>query len=51
MKPSGPVARRYAKALHALAGEAGRAEAVADELSRFAGLLMIGWATWIIAFS
>ena len=39
MKPSGPVARRYAKALHALAGEAGRAEAVADELSRFAGLL------------
>ena len=39
MKPSAPVARRYAKALHGLAAEAGRAEAIADELSRFAGLL------------
>ena len=39
MKAGAPVARRYAKALHALAAEARRADAVADELASFAQFL------------
>jgi F-type H+-transporting ATPase subunit delta len=39
VKAGAPVARRYAKALHALAAEARRAEAVADELGQFEQLL------------
>lgn len=39
MKAAAPVARRYAKALHGLAAEARRAEAVAEELARFEQLL------------
>jgi F-type H+-transporting ATPase subunit delta len=39
VRPSAPVARRYAKALYGLAREAGHPEPVADELERFAGLL------------
>jgi len=39
VKRDAAVARRYARALHALASEARRAEAVADELARFDQLL------------
>lgn len=39
MKRDAGVARRYARALHALASEARRAEAVADELATFQELL------------
>ncbi|HEY7138618.1 MAG TPA: ATP synthase F1 subunit delta [Methylomirabilota bacterium] len=39
MKRDAAVARRYARALHALASEARRAEAVADELAAFDQLL------------
>ena len=39
MKQDAPVARRYARALHALAHEARRAEPVADELATFEQLL------------
>ena len=39
MKRDAAVARRYARALHALASEARRAEAVADELAAFDRLL------------
>ena len=39
MKQDAAVARRYARALHALASEAGRAEAVTDELAAFDQLL------------
>jgi F-type H+-transporting ATPase subunit delta len=39
VKAAAPVARRYAKALHGLAAEARRAEAVAEELARFEQLL------------
>lgn len=39
MKPAGAIARWYAKALYALAAEARRAEAVAEELARFEALL------------
>ena len=39
MKRDAAVARRYARALHALASEARRAEAVADELAGFDQLL------------
>lgn len=39
MKADAAVARRYARALHALAGEARRAEAVTDELAAFHQLL------------
>ena len=39
MKRDAPVARRYARALHALASEARRAEPVADELAAFEQLL------------
>ncbi len=39
MKQDAAVARRYARALHALANEAGRAEAVTDELAAFDQLL------------
>jgi len=39
VKQNAPVARRYARALHALANEARRAEPVADELVAFEQLL------------
>jgi len=39
VKQNAPVARRYARALHALASEARRAEPVADELVAFEQLL------------
>jgi F-type H+-transporting ATPase subunit delta len=39
VKASAPVARRYAKALFGLAREAGRLDATADELGRFAAVL------------
>ena len=39
MKRDAAVARRYARALHALASQAGRAEAVTDELAAFDELL------------
>ena len=39
MKQNAPVARRYARALHALASEARRAEPVTDELVAFEQLL------------
>jgi F-type H+-transporting ATPase subunit delta len=39
VKPDAAVARRYARALHALASEGRRAEAVADELAAFEQLL------------
>ena len=39
MKRDAAVARRYARALHALASEARRAEAVADEIAAFDQLL------------
>jgi F-type H+-transporting ATPase subunit delta len=39
VKQNAPVARRYARALHALASEARRAEPVADELVAFDQLL------------
>jgi F-type H+-transporting ATPase subunit delta len=39
VKRDAAVARRYVRALHALASEARRAEAVADELARFDQLL------------
>jgi F-type H+-transporting ATPase subunit delta len=40
VKADAPVARRYARALHALASEARRAEAVADELATFDQFLL-----------